>query len=143
MPGSPGCQRGRLRRDHSPVRRVLLRPTDNLVIVAPDNAPYVEQHDPAESAANSNGQQPVALPAVAVEAEEQVSADDRQYANQNGQDRAFVHLNDENHRVDNREGSSPDQEEAAESHAGGSLPVAGVCAPETPSTHVTMLHGAW
>ena len=68
---------------------------------------------------------------MAVEAKEQVSADDRQYAKQNGQDRASVHLHDDNHRVDNREGSSPDQEEAAESHAGGSLPVAGT--PETPS----------
>src|SRR5580698_10693279 len=54
---------------------VVAGPLNHSFLDAPDHSPDVQEHDPADAAADADRKQAVALPAVAVEAQEEPSRD--------------------------------------------------------------------
>src|SRR5581483_2029237 len=64
------CQAGGLFRHGLPRFAALARPANQLLIDAPDHAPHVQHHHPAQPPANPDRQQPVALPPARIEMKE-------------------------------------------------------------------------
>ena len=49
------------------VSHALAGPANDLLLHAPYDAPHIQHHEPADAAADTDGQRPVALPAFLIE----------------------------------------------------------------------------
>src|SRR5579872_5742872 len=104
------------------------RPQNDSFLDAPHDAPYVQQQHPADAAANADGQQPVALPAVIVKVDVQAAGRSHVNGHQDGQHQTFVQWPFQRHDQAVFDGKScrPDKEKTPDGRSRGSLSVAGV-----------------
>src|SRR6202035_3372870 len=101
--------------DGGTVGGVVAGPLNEALLDAPDYSPDVEQHDPADAAANAEGKQQAALPAAAVPAQEEPGCDRDDDPIDHADECTFVEdsLARDEAGVEDAPNDRPDQKEAA------------------------------
>src|SRR5208283_5069839 len=97
------------------IGRVVGGPLDDFFLRAPDYSPDVQHHHPAHPAADTDGEQPIALPAMIVEAQKETRRRDHDDGVDRRQHQTFVErtLARNLAGVHQRPGDSPDHKEVA------------------------------
>src|SRR5713226_1631824 len=112
----------------SAVGGVISCPRDQALLNAPDHAPDVEQHHPANSATDADGEQAIAFPSMIVPVEKKPGSNDDHDRVNHRKDWAFVqHAFPGNETgIKNCPDDGPNQKEPAHDCAGAAAAVAGV-----------------
>jgi len=76
--------------NRSAVGRVVGCPADDLLLRAPDYSPDIQHHHPTHAAAEADGEQAIAFPAVIVEAQEQPRGGEHDDGVKHREHRSFV-----------------------------------------------------
>src|ERR1035437_3724694 len=112
---------GRLGRHRCSLAGVGFGPADHFLLHAPHHAPNVQQHEPAQSAANADRQGAIALPAMLIQAQKNVRRRDQRDPDNDSQHGALPQPPGRGHQRSHTddEGQRPEAEEGAEHHSSG------------------------